>query len=68
LGIEVINSKGESINIKLDKDTRIIVSFFVKQYIDQNNKALSSMFFVPDSNEGAVRENGNLLGTTRLLK
>lgn len=67
IGVEVSNKEGGIERIEIEKGKVYIVSFYVKEWVDKHHKDLSSFFYIPDSNEGGVRENGVLLGTTRLL-
>ena len=55
-------------DVDFDDKYKYIVSIVVKDYINNNFPSLTKNFYVVDSNKGAVRKNGQIIGTTRLLR
>jgi hypothetical protein len=62
----ILTYNGEELK-EIPKDIKFIVSLPIKTFIENNNLRISENFFVPDTNLGAVRKDGQIIGTTRLL-
>lgn len=66
-GLNLGHKEKDIKQIGLDNKKVYIVSYMVKDYIKEHHPKMSDIFYIPDGNEGAVRENGMIIGTTRLL-